>query len=229
MEELCKCCCQRLCPVSLFFLFTTSCAMVHLPPHRETGTCQLGTSYGASGESFSALWWLFALSSSWEAYMVTICCFGLPSTFALFSGSRVSTFFFFKKNILLLFYYSCPHFFAFLHLVLPTTLTVIPHPVVHVHGSFIHVPWLVPSPEYLLSSGGNPSLIPSPHDLSGLIPPPSCRVSMWLGLAQSVCALFWLGTVTWHMLGQWIQFWEFCWNYWGRGVLGLGHGEDVGL
>ena len=32
---------------------------------------------------------------------------------------------------------------------LPPTPTVIPHTVVHVRGSFIHVLWLVPSPSFL--------------------------------------------------------------------------------
>ena len=51
---------------------------------------------------------------------------------------------------LLLFYYSCPNFspFAFLcpaHLPAPT---VIPHAIVRVRGSFIHVLWLVPSSSF---------------------------------------------------------------------------------
>ena len=30
----------------------------------------------------------------------------------------------------------------------PIASTVSPHPIVHVHGSFIHVPWLDPSPSF---------------------------------------------------------------------------------
>ena len=45
-------------------------------------------------------------------------------------------------NILLLFCYCCPNFYPFAHL-LPAhspAPTVNPHPVVHVRGSFIHIP-----------------------------------------------------------------------------------------
>lgn len=44
----------------------------------------------------------------------------------------------------------------------------------------------------------------------------------------SVCSLL-VRMVMWLTLGQWIQFWEICWNYWRRQVLGLGHCEDVDL
>ena len=49
-------------------------------------------------------------------------------------------FLFFLLNIL--FYYSCPNFspFALLCPAHPSHPTVIPYPVVHVHGSFRHVP-----------------------------------------------------------------------------------------
>lgn len=77
--------------------------------------------------------------------------------------------------------------------------------------------------------GGNPSLPLSPHNLSGLNLPPHCRVNVWLGLAPSVCALFRSGMVMWLTLGQWIQLWEICWNYWGKQALGLGHCEDIDL
>ena len=54
--------------------------------------------------------------------------------------------FIFLLNILLLFYYSCLNFssMALLCPAHPPTPTVIPNRVVHVHGSFMYVPWLFP-------------------------------------------------------------------------------------
>ena len=50
-------------------------------------------------------------------------------------------------NILFLSYYSCPHFPSWPLLPsLPPTPTVNPHTLVPVHGSCIHVLWLIPLP-----------------------------------------------------------------------------------
>ena len=63
----------------------------------------------------------------------------------------------------------------------PTLPTVSPHPIVHVHGSLIHVPWLVPSP----------SLHPYPPPLS-----PLCKFKIVIALLTSQSfltekSLFW--------------------------------------
>ena len=57
---------------------------------------------------------------------------------------------FLLKKFLLLFNYSCSHFPPFLYPALPTPLSHIQSssPVVFLHGSFIHVPWLDPSPSF---------------------------------------------------------------------------------
>ena len=55
----------------------------------------------------------------------------------------------FINHFLLVFYYSCPNFPPLPSSTHPiSTPTVNPHPIVHIHGSFIRVLEIVPSPSF---------------------------------------------------------------------------------
>ena len=75
----------------------------------------------------------------------------------------------------------------------PPTPTVNPQPVVHVHGSFMHVPWLVPSPSF-------PPYTPSP---SPLVAVSLFFVSMPLVLfCRFVCFVHYvpiIGEIIWYL------------------------------
>ena len=94
--------------------------------------------------------------------------------------------------VLLLFNYSCPHFSP-ITLSCPTHLPhpILPAPLVCIHGSFIHVPWLDPSPSFPLF----PYLLPCGY----------CQFVLYFHVSGYIllsCLFCWLGsTYKWdHMV-----------------------------
>ena len=70
------------------------------------------------------------------------------------------------KNISLFMLSQLSYLFPFIASTQPAPTSIVPHTIVHVHGSFVYVLWLIPSP-----------LSNSPH-----LPPPLLRLS--------VCSMF---------------------------------------